>query len=60
MLYVIKNIDRGSKYYGYYVALSGNKSSYTRNINYIRFFKSKDEALNNICIESEAVVLFKI
>ena len=42
---------------GLYVAKAGRGSSYTNNIKHAEKYNSKDEAINDSCIESEYPVL---
>lgn len=53
-MYVIKRTDQG----GGYVAKQGLRSSYTCNINKVRFFSTKEEAEQNRCPENEVIVTF--
>ena len=55
-MYVLQNIDRDSKYFGDYVAISGMYDSYTKNIDYVRKFHTIREAEDSRCIASEIIV----
>ena len=51
--YVLKNIDKDSRYCNKYVAIAGRKHSYTSTILYMQKFNSIEEAINGSCVDSE-------
>lgn len=55
-MYAIKCLNNG-KYTKKYVAKSGEKESYTNDINKVRFFSTKESAEDAAC-ENEIVVDF--
>lgn len=51
-MYVIKRTDQG----GGYVAVAGNRCSYTKSVRQMRKFRTADEAEANRCPGNEVVV----
>jgi len=51
-MFVLKRVSKGSGY----VARSGHKSSYARNLRYAQKFATRELAEASRCVESEVVV----
>lgn len=52
MAYILKRTDQG----GGYVARSGHASSYTKNIEHVRTFATREEAEKHRCVDNEIIV----